>query len=164
MAVLEALKEAILSERRAAAFYETAAKNAGDAGVRSVFSTMAEEERGHARLLAKQWASAVQGGNFSAPSDEPMQPGAQDAIVSHAIRNGLLAAGFEAGAIAAAMALEERAIKFYGARAEVATDPNEKALYCWLATWEKGHLEFLAKMDDQLRETVWHDQNFWPLD
>jgi len=164
MAVLEALKEAILSERRAAAFYETAARNARDEGVRSVFETMAGEEREHARLLARQWASAVQGGGFEPPPDEPIQPREDDAIVSHAIRNGMLAAGFEAGAIAAAMALEERAIALYGSRAELAADPNEKKLYRWLATWEKGHLEFLARMDEQLRESVWQDQNFWPFD
>ncbi len=164
MAVLEALKEAILSERRAAAFYETAARNAHDGGVRSVFETMAGEEKEHARLLARQWASAVQGGGFEPPPDEPIQPREDDAIVSHAIRNGMLAAGFEAGAIAAAMALEERAIALYGSRAELAADPNEKKLYRWLATWEKGHLEFLARMDEQLRESVWQDQNFWPFD
>ena len=164
MSVLEVLKEAILSERRAAAFYEIAAKNTTDEGVRSIFATMAAEEKEHAKILGRQWANASQGKGFAPPAQEPVGMREDDEIISHAIKNGLLAAGFEAGAISAAMALEQGAIELYGKRAEAATDPNEKALYAWLATWEKGHLAFLAKIDDQLRESVWQDQNFWPFD
>ena len=164
MPVLEILKEAILSERRAAAFYETAAKNSRDAGVGEIFAMMAEEEKSHARLLARQFVAYNKDGSFAVLADEPAPPPVDDGIVTHAVRNGILAAGFEAAAIDAAMALENRAIRLYSERAATAQDENEKKIYAWLATWERGHLQLLARLDEGLRESVWQDNSFWPLD
>ena len=42
-------------------------------------------------------------------------------------------------------------------------DPNEAVLYRWLADWEQGHLSFLARLDKEIRESVWNDQQFWPF-
>ena len=42
-------------------------------------------------------------------------------------------------------------------------DPNEKALYKWLAEWEEQHLYFLSEIDKELREQIWNDSNFWPF-
>jgi rubrerythrin len=61
------------------------------------------------------------------------------------------------------MSMEESAIKLYSGRAAAATDPNEKALYNWLAKWETQHLNFLADIDRELTEDIWYDQSFWPL-
>ncbi|MCK7507656.1 MAG: hypothetical protein MZV70_28840 [Desulfobacterales bacterium] len=55
------------------------------------------------------------------------------------------AADFEAAAVAAAMSMEKNAIEIYSRRAAEAQDPDEKALYDWLAKWETAHLDFLAE-------------------
>ncbi|MEK6195467.1 MAG: rubrerythrin, partial [Deltaproteobacteria bacterium] len=70
---------------------------------------------------------------------------------------------FESAAISAAMGMEERAITLYSGRAEEADDPEEKALYEWLAEWETEHLEYLARIDKEVTETIWHDNSFWPF-
>ena len=73
------------------------------------------------------------------------------------------AADYEAAAISAAIAMEKNAIQLYSDRASTAADPNEKALYKWLAAWERQHLNFLAEIDKELTEEVWYDNNFWPF-
>ena len=72
-------------------------------------------------------------------------------------------AGFEVAAISAAMSMEERAIRLYAERAESAADPEEKAMYAWLASWEKEHLDYLSKIDRELTEGIWLDSQFWPF-
>jgi rubrerythrin len=59
--------------------------------------------------------------------------------------------------------MEQRAIDIYGSRAESAEDPQEKALYRWLADWERSHLKLLSDLDRELTESIWYDNNFWPM-
>ena len=61
------------------------------------------------------------------------------------------------------MAMEKSAIELYADRALTAADPDEKNLYNWLADWERTHLDFLAKLDREIREAVWYDNSFWPF-
>ena len=61
------------------------------------------------------------------------------------------------------MSMEKNAIEIYCRRAAEAQDPDEKALYDWLAKWETAHLNFLAKLDRELTEEIWHDNQFWPF-
>ena len=84
-------------------------------------------------------------------------------VLSRNLKDQLSAAGFEAAAVAAAMSMEERAIKLYSERAEAAEDAGEKALYRWLADWETEHLHFLAEIDRDITERVWTDNQFWPF-
>ncbi|MFH1993288.1 MAG: ferritin family protein [Pseudomonadota bacterium] len=73
------------------------------------------------------------------------------------------AAGFEAAAISAAIAMEERAVKLYSESAETTADPEAKALYEWLARWEREHLNFLLDLDKAIKEKIWFDNKFWPF-
>ena len=59
--------------------------------------------------------------------------------------------------------MEENAIKLYSERADNAEDPNEKALYDWLAKWEMQHRQFLSEIDKELKEAIWNDATFWPF-
>jgi rubrerythrin len=61
------------------------------------------------------------------------------------------------------MDFETRAVKIYSDRAEEATDPNEKEMYQMLADWEKGHHYWLHKINEDLKEQIWYDNNFWPF-
>jgi hypothetical protein len=30
--------------------------------------------------------------------------------------------------------------------------------------WEIGHVQMLARLDEEIRERIWYDNRFWPLD
>jgi rubrerythrin len=59
--------------------------------------------------------------------------------------------------------MEERAIQLYAKSAQTASDPEAKALYEWLATWERDHLNMLLDIDKALKEKIWFDNQFWPF-
>ena len=71
--------------------------------------------------------------------------------------------GFEAAAISAAIDFENRAIEVYTNRAKEATDSNEKEMYQMLADWEKTHHRLLYNLNEDLKEQIWNDNNFWPF-
>jgi rubrerythrin len=157
---IDVLKSAIMLEMRGKAFYTQAASTAKSPVVKEVFAAMAKEEDLHIEQLSQQFAHYKKDQTFA-----PVPGTADDiyrAVLDGKTRGEIEAAGFEAAAISAAMAMEERAVKLYAERAEVATDPNERALYKWLAGWEREHVRLLEQFDKELTERVWHDSNFWP--
>ncbi len=162
-AALTILKRAILLETRGKAFYKKAADDAEDKAIKEFFQMMASEEVSHIKILSEQYKSYQANGKFVPRSADEASATAADQIITDQIKNNIAAAGFESAAISAAMGMEERAIKLYSQRAGEATDPVEKALYQWLAEWESQHLEMLAKIDREVTETIWHDNNFWPM-
>jgi rubrerythrin len=84
-------------------------------------------------------------------------------VLNRGIREKISAAGFEASAISAAIAMEQQAIKVYSEQAENASDPEEKKLYAWLTDWERQHLNRLMDIDRALLDSVWEDNHFWPF-
>jgi rubrerythrin len=161
---LAILKNAILLEKRGKSFYATVADQTDKDAVRQFFKQMATEEDSHIRILSEQFKSYNDTKSFKSSAFETEHSAnfATD-IINAAFKEQVAAADFEAAAIAAAMAMEKNAITLYSRRAKEAQDDNEKALYRWLADWEKSHLEFLAAIDRELTEKVWHDNNFWPF-
>ena len=160
----EILKNAILLETRGRAFYRNVAEQAKNAAVREFFEAMANEEDEHVRILSTQFKAYQENGNFS--SETPHQHAPRDLaadILNTDVAAHISAADFEAAAVSAAMAMEMRAIELYSQRAQKARDPAEKKLYGWLAEWEKTHLDFLARIDRSLTETIWNDNQFWPF-
>ena len=161
---LDVLKEAILLERRGRAFYLQAAAQSQHQSVREFFETMAAEEERHMQVLEEQYKKFSASQSFATleSMDADRQP-LHDIVLSKEAKQNIEAADFEAAAISAAMLLEERAVRLYGAHAASAEDPNEKALYAWLARWEQGHLSFLNDLDRDIRAAVWNDNRFWPF-
>ena len=158
------LKTAILLERRGKAFYSTIAKQTGSAAVRKIFTMMAEEEDEHIKFLSEQFAHYEKTKNFKVNEDNnQVDDTAVVEILTKEIKEQISAASFEAAAISAAIDFENRAIEVYSKRAEAATDPNEKAMYQMLADWEKTHHHLLHKLNEDLKESIWHDNNFWPF-
>lgn len=165
---LDILKSALLLERRGKAFYAAAAEQAQSPPVREFFERMADEEERHVRVLSDQFAAYQRLGAFAAPSGDPHPSGdpsgdVAGAVLSRRLSDSISAASFEAAAVAAAMSLERNAIRLYSERAQSAEDPEERALYQWLAEWEAGHLELLSKVDREVTEAAWNDNSFWPL-
>ena len=161
---IDILKEAILLEKRGRTFYRTVAEQSHNSAVKEFFETMADEEAHHIRILENQFAAYSRNQQFlPLSSAEKEHAQAAQMVLDENLRRQIAAADFEAAAISAAMLMEERAIALYSERAGSAQDPAEEALYLWLADWEQGHLSFLARLDQEIKETIWNDRQFWPF-
>lgn len=155
------LKGALLLEKRGKVLYEASARGAESDAVRDVFLTLAQEEGRHIEILSKAFAGLMQTGKLDAPAAErPTDVAA--GVLTNAVKAGISAASYEAAALYAAMALEERAVAFYADAAQRSSG-EAKALYGWLAQWERSHLDLLTALDQELRQKVWNDQQFWPF-
>jgi len=161
---LDILKMSILMEKRGFAFYTNVAEQASDPEISNIFRTMAAEETTHIKFLSEQFLSFEQYKEFSCPNlSDPSADDIANMILSEDIKNKISAAGFEAAAISAAIDMEKKAIEIYSKQAESAVDINEKKLFSWLADWEKGHLKILNDLDNELKEKIWFDNQFWPF-
>lgn len=162
---LDILKTAILMEKRGQAMYEEVVARTQSADVKKIFQIMADEEKMHARFLAEQFKHYMANNSFTRQdlSESEGDETLVNAILSVNIKGQISAAGFEAAAIGAAIDMETKSIEVYRQRANESTDENEKALFNWLADWEKGHYELLLKLDNELKESVWADNEFWPF-
>ncbi len=161
---LDILKQAILLEKRGFSFYTTVARQTTDADIRKVFQIMADEETLHVKFLSDQFAYYDKNKTFL-KTDLPdfNNDGIASLVLTEEVKKKISAAGFEAAAIAAAIDMEKRAIEIYSAQASQAADPAEKELYAWLADWEKTHLKVLNELDNELKEKIWFDNQFWPF-
>ena len=161
---LDILKQAILLEKRGRSFYQTVAAKTESEPVKLFFEMMADEEASHIQILSDQFKSFKNTGQFTAhPLEDQHSQVAASNVLTKNIKNQISAAGFESAAISAAMAMEQKAINVYSGRAGTAEDPEEKKLYEWLSDWEQTHLDMLVKMDQELTEDVWYDNQFWPF-
>lgn len=158
------LKEAILLERRGKAFYSNVAEKSDSEAAKKIFTMMAEEEDEHIKFLSRQFAHYVKTNEFlKTEHHEEVSDEVAMKVLTDDIKKQINAASFEAAAISSAMDFETRAVKVYSDRADSATDENEKALYKMLADWEKGHQHILHKLNEELKEDIWNDNNFWPF-
>jgi rubrerythrin len=161
---LEILKMAILMEKRGHAFYSTVASNSVDEEIKHIFLTMADEETKHVKFLSEQYLAFEKDHTFKKVELPNLaEEEFTKLILSENMKKKISSAGFEAAAISAAIDFEKRAIEVYSNQAETTADLNEKALYHWLADWEKGHLKILSDMDNELKEKIWNDNQFWPF-
>ncbi|NOX84364.1 MAG: ferritin family protein [Chlorobi bacterium] len=160
---IEVLKNAILLERRGKAFYSQAARQTESKSAKKIFEMMAEEEDEHIEFLTRQFKNYSQHNKFLKTTEHHEEDESVMEILSEKVKSEISAAGFEAAAISAAIDFENRAIEVYSKRAEEATDPEEKAMYQMLADWEKGHHHLLYKLNEDLKEQIWNDNNFWPF-
>ena len=158
------LKTAILLERRGKAFYTTAARETKSEAVRKIFTTMAEEEDDHIKFLSRQFAEFQKNGKFAANDiKNPVDDADAAKILSDQVKKEISAAGFEAAAISAAIDFENRAIEVYQERADESEDTNEREMYQMLADWERTHHRLLYDLNEDLKEQIWYDNNFWPF-
>ncbi len=160
---IDVLKTAILLERRGKAFYTTAARQCESKSARKIFEMMDEEEDEHIEFLVKQFKSFSNNNQFLKIDDRPEEDYTAVEILTEKVKSEISAAGFEASAISAAIDFENRAIEVYSNRAKEATDPEEKKMYQMLADWEKTHHHLLHKLNEDLKEQIWNDNNFWPF-
>jgi rubrerythrin len=161
---LEALKQAILLEKRGKTFYLKVAEQSEYVAVSKFFELMAEEEQDHIEILHKQFKSFKESGKFENIDLGKFDPSLNaEQVLSEEIKTKISGADFESAAIAAAISMEEKAIALYSERAENATDPEEKKVFEWLSNWEKTHLNYLFDIDKDLTERIWQANDFWPF-
>lgn len=160
---IDIIKGAILLERKGKAFYETTARNSQSHAIKEIFETMAAEEGKHIEILSKHYESLVRSGKLIDVKYEKNPHVISAEVLTRQIKEQISAASYEAAAITAAMAMEDNAVKFYSQRADTTTNPLEKELFNWLSNWEKTHLQFLNDLDNELKESVWFDNQFWPM-
>ena len=161
---IDILKQAILLEKRGYAFYSMVAEQTTDEDIKHIFNAMAEEETTHVKFLSEQFSHYDKNHAFLKVNlPDFVNEEIPNLVLNEEIRNRISAAGFEAAAIASAIDMEKKAIEVYSAQAEISVDPNEKALFLWLANWEKTHLHVLSQLDNELKEKIWFDNQFWPF-
>jgi rubrerythrin len=161
---LEILKQAILLEKRGFSFYSNVAHQTTDPDIRKIFQVMADEETLHVKFLSDQFAYYDKNKTFlKVDLPDFTHDGIANLVLTEEVKKKISVAGFEAAAIAAAIDMEKRAIEVYSQQGAGATDQAEKELYLWLADWEKTHLKILNDLDNDLKERVWFDNQFWPF-
>ena len=161
---LTILKNAILMERKGQSLYLKAMEHANEESVKAFFKDLADDEQEHVNILEKQFKALMKDGKFMAGGFDN-DASAVDApdILDETLKDKISAAGFEATAITAAISFEGKAIRVYAGQSEAASDPEEKKIYKWLSTWEKTHLKKLIALEKSLIDSVWEDNNFWPM-
>lgn len=161
---LRIIKEAILLEKRGKVFFEKVAEQTKNDRIKKIFLIMAAEEDSHIEILAKQFKLVNEEKPFDwSKEEESKYSGVTSIVIDKNLKNEINAADYEAAAISAAISMELNAIRLYSQRSEEAEDEKERALYSWLANWEKTHLEFLAQIDKDLCEDIWYENQFWPF-
>jgi len=161
---MDILKMAILMEKRGFAFYSKIAENSTNPEISHIFQVMAEEETKHIKFLSDQFINYEKEHKFSYVNlPELKHEEFTNLILSEDMKKKISSAGFEAAAVSAAIDFEKKAIEVYTQRAGATADPHEKALFNWLADWEKGHLKVLNDIDNELKEKIWNDNQFWPF-
>jgi rubrerythrin len=161
---LDILKGAILLENRGKALYDSVVKASQSEGVKELFNMLSREEDKHIGVLTKQFSRIAKGESFDIGELEKEHASTHEAIITDEIAEGISAAGYEAAVIAAALEFEKNAVKFYSEHAASAESEQEKKLYRWLTEWEKNHMLMMARLDNELKEKIWYDNQFWPLD
>lgn len=160
---LEVLKNAILMERQGKIFYEQVAAMTKSIAVKNIFAFMAKEEQLHIDQLSEQYIHFMELNTFKVKEYQFEDTGFVEKIMTKGICKQINAASYEAAAISAAIDFESRSIEVYTHSALRAKESAEKAIFIWLAEWEKGHHKILNQLNDELKENIWYDNSFWPF-
>jgi len=159
------LKRALMLEMHGLRFYQVAAERTQSKAARALFEDLAEDEKRHKEELERHFRDLLQGKPIlTPPKGPPKDLKFKDDVISRELKAGLKDAWFESAALAIGVMLERRAIEYYQRRKETSKDPSERELFSWLVEWEKGHLSRLMALERSMRDEIWHEARFWPLD
>jgi rubrerythrin len=162
--LLDIIKGALLLEKKGKSLYESVVDTSEVEEVKDLFNMLVEEEKKHISVLERQFSLLSKQKDFDLSVLEDTPYRASDEILSDKVAEKVTGAGYEAAVISAAIELEKNAVKYYSEQASKAQSEGQKRLFEWLSVWEKGHMQMLAKIDVELKEQIWFDNKFWPLD
>jgi len=158
------LKGALLLERRGKALYESVVQTTRVKELKDLFSFLRDEEIKHIEFLEKQFGRLSRGEEFDIENLQKEYEQAAHEVLTETIVSQVSGAGYEAAVISAALELEKKAVTYYTQQVDAAGSIEQENLYRWLSKWEKTHMRMLAELDKELREKIWFDNQFWPLD
>ncbi len=161
---LDILKGALLLEHRGKALYSSVAESSKVESVKELFNMLVREEEKHIKVLNKQFSRLVKGESFDISDLDKERSSTLEAIITEKIVEDVAGAEYEAAVISAALEFEKNAVQYYSEHAASTESEEEKKLFDWLTDWEKNHMLMLAKVDNELKEKIWYDNQFWPLD
>jgi rubrerythrin len=161
---LDIVKSAILLEHKGKALYDSVVEATSVPAVKELFEWLSREEVNHIAVLEKQYRRLAQGRSFDASGLEEGHTEAVDSVLSHEIIKRVSGAGYEAAVISAALEFEKGAVAYYSKQAGLSDSQEAKDVFGWLSRWETTHMQMLSEVDDGLKEEIWYDNQFWPLD
>ena len=161
---LDIVKSAILLEHKGKALYDSVVATTSVPAVKELFAWLSKEEVSHIAFLEKQYKRLASGESFDASGLEKGHSEAVDSVLSQEIVKSVSGAGYEAAVISAALEFEKRAVAYYSQQAEQSDSRDAQDVFRWLSRWETSHMQMLAEVDDGLKEEIWFDNQFWPLD
>ncbi len=131
------VEQAINDEVVASIFYQNASDKVEDAYLKKMFAELAEEERGHKRILERILTSDTIKQYFKESVDFKISETVDKPELSILMK--------PADAIALAMKNEEYAMRQYQQLADACDDPDKKRVFEDLANMERGHKTMLEK-------------------
>ena len=127
----EIIKQAIANEVEARKFYEDAAATLKDPYLKTLFTTLADEERKHRDILTKIYTSDTIGHYFSETRDYKVAETVDAPALSMDMK--------PADAFAVAMKKEAEAMQQYTEMANLCDDPEKRQVFLDLAAMERDH-------------------------
>jgi rubrerythrin len=163
--LLETVKNALMIEIHGLRFYQVAAERCSSPSAREIFSDLAQDEIRHRSELEKQFRSILDEGRWSPPSSEPPKDlRFSDPVIDKSLKKNIEGAWFDSAALQIGVLLERRALDHYREQEKTAENPELKAVFQWLIGWEQGHLNRLMALERAMRDEIWNEAGFWPLD
>jgi rubrerythrin len=163
--ILDGIESAIQAEVEGYHFYMMAARSTEDEKGRRTFENLAQDEADHASFLKVQYAALLKTGIID-PSVHLGSPPAlegESPIFSESLKARAKSVHYEMSAVSIGSQLELSAIRFYTELAAAAEDPDVKAFFEDLASWEQGHYDALTRQLEQLRGEHWDVNRFSPF-
>jgi rubrerythrin len=169
MTIEEAIKTAIVYEKKVHATYEAAVKRAEDETAKKVFRTLAEEERGHIAYLESRLMEWQKDGQLSAeklrtvlPSSERIKAGLSRLRSKVTQRKGSHAA--ELDSLRQALAAEDETSTFYVRMVKELPEEGQN-LFSRFLEIEDGHAAIVqAEMDSVNQSGFWFDLKEFDLE
>lgn len=162
------LNVAIQTEKDGREFYLNAAGKTSDAQGKALFTSVADDELEHLRLLQDQrdalmskqrWLSRAGPRAEARPSRVEGAP-----IFSRtALARDINTYTSELSALRLAFLLEKDAVAFYSKAASETEEPDGKAMYEYLVEMEKEHQQVLQEEYEALAKEFWTTMGFEPF-
>jgi rubrerythrin len=165
---LMALDVAIQTEKDGRDFYARAAERTSDPGGKVLFTSLADDELEHLRLLESQREALVEGGRWLPPSaasevDRAREMGGAPIFGREALAQNVDAYTSELSALRMAYLIERDAVTFYTRAASETEDPDGRAMYERLVEMEKEHQRILEEEYNALAKEFWSTMGFEPF-
>jgi rubrerythrin len=165
---LLALDVAIQTEKDGREFYIRAAESTADTGGKVLFTSLADDELEHLRLLETQRESLAKEGEWHSGLDgehkeRPVQIEGAPLFSRAALAENVGAYTSDLSALRMAFLIEKDAVAFYTKAAAQIEDPGGKAMYQRLVEMEKEHQRILEEEYEALASEFWSTMGFEPF-